>query len=260
MAIIDITYARDPASGQVLFGSTGYPTYGSNTGANTYGQMQTRIQNEVLGPATASDIQNAIQDAILEYERESFDFNRMRYFGAVTGSASDLVTVQGKEFYSNADLPVLVNYPHITKVLVLAFSNRYPLIQVTPQQIDDLSVSTTWQGMPTNWAWDSGALRIYPVPNAAYPLIIDATIRFPPMTVDADYSVWTNRAERLIRVEAKRLLFREINRDEGQAIAMTKELMGDQEIGRQGILAMLRREATRRAGGPGKLRPSRAYF
>lgn len=260
MAIIDISYQRDPATGQVLFDANGYPIYGTNAGANTYGAMQARVQNEVLGPATMAQIQNAIQDAILEYERESFDFNRMRYFGDVTGSDSDLVTVQGKEFYSDADLPVLVNYPHITKILVLAFANRYPLIQRTPQWIDDQSISTTWQGLPTDWAWDSGALRLYPVPNGGYPLIIDATIRFAPMVNTSDYSVWSNRAERLIRVEAKRLLFREINRDEGQAAAMTKELMGDPDVGRQGILAMLRREATRRAGGPGKLRASRNYF
>lgn len=281
MPIVDINYQRDPATGQILFDVNGYPIYSNNTGANTYAQLQARVQNEVLGSPTATDIQNAIQDAIAEYERETFWFNRMRYFGDVQGtgaspfssafspafggtigplSASDLVTMQGKEFYSNYDLPVLINYPHITKILVLAFNNRYPLIQRTPQWIDDQSISTSWQGLPTDWCWDSGALRLYPVPDGGYPLIIDATIRFPPMVADGDYSVWTNRAEALIRMEAKRLLFVNITRDPAQAQMMEIELMGNPATGRQGALAMLRRESVRRAGGTGKLRPSRNYF
>src|ERR1700677_342291 len=135
MAIIDITYSRDPASGQVLFDSNGFPIYGTNANANTYAQLQARIQNEVLGAPTATDIQNAISDAILEYERESFDFNQMRFFGGESGSASNLVTVQGQEFYSNVDLPVLVNYPHISSIVMVASSNRYPLINRSIQWI-----------------------------------------------------------------------------------------------------------------------------
>jgi hypothetical protein len=114
--------------------------------------------------------------------------------------------------------------------------------------------------MPTDFCWQAGSLRLFPVPNAAYPLIIDGTIRFPAMANDSDYSVWTNRGEKLIRTEAKRLLFREITRDEGQAQAMELEVFGDPRTGRQGALAMLRRESMRRTGGAGTLRPSRGYF
>ena len=260
MSIIDITYQRDPATGQVLFDVNGFPIYGANVDANTYGQLQTRIQNEVLGSPTPADIQNAISDAILEYERESFDFNQMRYFGDVTGSGSDLATIQGKEFYSDADLPALVNYPHISKILVLAFANRYPLISRSPQWIDDQSISTTWQGLPTDWCWEAGAVRLYPVPNGGYPLIINATIRFAPLVNPTDYSVWTNRAEKLIRTEAKRLLFRDIIRDADQVEAMEAELMGNPQLGRRGILQMLRGEAYRRGSGSGSIRASRGYF
>jgi hypothetical protein len=98
------------------------------------------------------------------------------------------------------------------------------------------------------------------VPDASYQIVIDATIRFRPMVNDTDYSVWTNRAEAVIRTESKRILFKNIIRDQGQADAMELDLMGDPRTGRQGALGMLRREATRRAGGPGKLRPSRSYF
>lgn len=231
-----------------------------NTSANTYLQLQQRVQDEVLGSPTTAQIKNAITDAIDAYERETWWFNNMRYF-ASPGTLSNLTTVQAKEFYSDDDLPVLINYPHISKVLVLAYNNRYPLIQRTPQWIDDQSISTTWQGEPTDWCWQAGSLRLYPVPNGGYPLIIDASVRFKPLSADADYNAWTNRGEALIRFEAKRLLFKNITRDAEQAQAMELEVMGDPRTGRQGALAMLRRESMRRAGGTGgKLRPSRGYM
>ncbi|MDE2100782.1 MAG: hypothetical protein KGL39_26285, partial [Patescibacteria group bacterium] len=238
-----------------------------NTSANTYAQLQARVAAEVLGFAASSDanngtsyIVNAIQDAISEFERETFWFNDMRTFGGSVGSQSDLQTVLGQEFYSYADLPVLVNMPHIRKVMVLAFANRYPLVERTQQWIDDVSISTTWQGLPTDYCIQAGALRLYPVPNGGYPLIIDGTIRFPPLVNQSDYNVWTNRGEWLIRTEAKRLLFTNVNRDADQAAAMERELMGEPATGRQGALAQLRRESMRRAGGTGRIRPSRGYM
>lgn len=262
MAILQLGFLRDAPTGQILFDTNGYPKFDDtfNTGANTYAQLQARIQNEVLGSPTLTDIKNAIQDAIHEYERQTFWFNDMRTFGDVTGSLSDLVTVQGKEFYSQQDLPTIIQMPHLRKLMVYAFNQRYTLVSRTPQWIDDQSISPTWNGLPTDYCWQAGSLRLYPIPNDAYPLIVDGVIRFPPLVNDADYSVWTNEAERLIRIEAKRLLFRDITRDQGQADAMEQELQGNPATGRQGALAQLRRESTRRAGGPGKLRPSRSYM
>lgn len=258
MATLQLSFQRDPATGQIQFSATGYPIFETNAGANTYGQMQARIANEVLGSPTTSDIQAAIQDAISEYERESFWFNNMRLFGDVTGSLGTIQTTQAKEFYSSSDLPVLGNYPHISKVLVLAYNNRYPLNERTTSWIDDQSVSPSWNGMPTDWCWQAGALRLYPIPQATYPLIIDGTTRFAPLAADADYSCWTNEAEALIRFEAKRLLFINIIRDPDQASMMDREIQGAPP--RQGILPMLRRETMRRTGGSGRIRPSRGYF
>lgn len=262
MAIIDVAFQRDPATGDVLFDASGYPMFddAANAGANTYLQLQNRVQNEVLGSPTVQNIQDAIGDAIQEYQRESFWFNQIRYYGGVSGSGSDLITVQGQEFYSFQDLPILISMPHITKMLIVAFNNRYPLIQETFQWVDDQSLSLTWQGLPTNYAMQAGALRLYPVPDNAYPLILDGIVRFRPLVNPTDYNCWTNEAEAVIRTEAKRLLFKNITRDQQQADAMELDLMGDPRTGRQGYLAMIRRESTRRPGGPGKLRPSRSYF
>jgi hypothetical protein len=228
--------------------------------ANTYGMMQTRIAYEVIGSPSATDIQTAIQDAIAQYERETFWFNDVRIFGGVPGSKSNLQTALGKEFYSAQDLPALATMAHIRKIMVLAFASRYSLNERTPQWIDDQSVSPTWQGMPTDWCWQSYSLRLYPIPDGVYPLILDGTTRYPPLVNATDSNCWTNEAEWLIRTEAKRLLFKNIIRDQQQAAEMEIELFGNPQTGRQGALTQLRRESMRRAGGTGRIRPSQGFM
>lgn len=258
--INEVVFLRDGATGQVLFDALGNPKYATNPNALTFGAMQTRVTYEVLGSPTPADATQAIQDAIAQFERESFWFNDMRTFGAVTGSLSDLQTVQAKEFYSAQDLQTLVNMPHIRQIQVLAFNNRYTLNERTQQWIADQSISTTWQGLPTDWCWNSGALQLYPVPDGGYPLIITGTIRFPGLVNNSDFNCWTNDAEWLIRSEAKRLLFTNIIRDADQAMAIEMEVYGNPRTGRQGALQQLRRETMRRAGGTGRLRASRGYM
>lgn len=262
MAMLQLAYQRDPATGQLLFDSTGYPIPESsaNTGANTYLDMQTRIQDEVLGSPTLAQIKNAIQDAILTFESQQFWFTDTRYYGDVTGSQSDLVTAAAKEFYSWQDLPVLIQMPFIRKILTFVNNNRWPLTNRTNQWIDDQSISPSWQSWPTDWAWVAGSLRLYPIPQGIYPLILDATIRFAPLVADDDYNCWTNEAEALIRFEAKRLLFANITRNPLQEAAMMKEIYGDPGIGKQGALNRLRRESTSRGGGANKIRASRGYM
>lgn len=264
MAYIDIAYQHNPQTGEMLFDVNGLPLQdvsGANAGANTYAQLQGRVQNEVLGPATATDIQNAIADAIGIFEANTFWFNSFRVFGGVAGNLSDLETVAGQEFYNQTNLPSLISFPHISKALIVAFSNRYPLINRSPQWVDDVSVSTTWQGLPTDWAIQGGDLRCYPVPNGGYNFILNATIRFKPLSNSGDFNPWTNRAERLIRQCAKMLLFRDINRDEAQAMICQNEVYGNpMNPLKQGEFQKLKAEGMRRAGGPGKLRPSRGYM
>lgn len=249
-------WQRDPVTGQVLFDAAGNPLAVPNPDAPTYGRMQARIANEALGRATATDIRDAINDAISSFENSSFWFNDMRTFN----EASGLTTQMGKEFYSGQDLPVLVNMPHIRNIMVLAFNNRYPLIARTQQWIDDVSVAQTWTGMPTDWCWVGGSIRIYPMPNAGYPLIITGTIRFTDLVNPDDTNPWVNEAEWLIRSEAKRLIFTNINRDELQAAKMEQEIYGNPQTGRQGALDQLQFETTRRSSSPGRIRASRGYF
>lgn len=254
-----IRYQRNPTTGEVLLDVNGYPQIVADPTANTLATMRARITHEVLGAIIPTDVDDAIRSAIAQFEREQLWFNDLRTYAA-PGSLATFGTTLHKEFYSADDLSTLGNWPHIRQVMILAFGNRYPLRQRTQQWIDDASMNQQWSGLPTDWCWNSQSIRMYPIPNGSYPLIIEGTIRFPPPIADTDTSPWLNEAERLIRCEAKRLLYLEINRDQSQAQAMELEVYGNPQIGRQGALAQLRRESSRRAGGAGKLRGSRGWM
>lgn len=263
MPIIDIAYLHSATTGEMLFDANGIPQQdpAANASANTYLDLQNRIQNEVLGSPSTQDVQNSVADVIAMFEGSSYWFNKFRVFGGVTGSLSDLETVAGQEFYSNSNLPALISFPHISKALIIAFANRYPLKNRTTGWVDDESVSTSWQGLPTDWAMQGGDLRVFPVPDGGYQFIVNATVRFYPLATPTDYNPWTNRAERLVRQAAKMLLFRDIIRDEAQALVCEKEVYGDPMMPtKRGELGRLKAESLQRSGGPGKIRASRGYF
>ena len=253
-------WQRDPVRGFVLFDADGFPLAVPQADAKTFGDMKTRVKYETLGPATMDDVTNAIQDAIAAFDQEQFWFSDIRYFAPLGSGGSQLNTSRGKEYYSWQDLPSLVNMPHIRHVSVYAFGNRYELFPRTPQWFARQSINPNWNALPTDWCWEAGALRLYPIPNDTYPLIVLGTMRFRPPTTDADTSPWFVEGEQLIRAEAKRLLFTNIDRDADQAAAMVGEIYGMPQMGRQGILGLLRRETTRRAGGPGRIQHSRGYL
>lgn len=94
------------------------------------------------------------------------------------------------------------------------------------------------RGRPSGWAALDGAIRLTPIPDAAYALDL-AGIAELGMPADAEANAWTEEAADLIVETAKKRLCRGVLRDdEGAAMAA---------IGEQEQLARLRRETRRRS-------------
>jgi hypothetical protein len=202
---------------------------------STFGTMQARIGEETRRPELLAETQAAIVDAIRLYETQSFWFNGVREGASVlqeddgsTLTTEDgsplqvddaLRTVPGQEFYTDQDYGAIGLMPHITKIVLQAFGTvRYALRPQTSNWMDDHSVSTSWRGMPTDYNWSAGALRLYPIPNGVYPLTIVGTGTFVSPANDADTSPWFVEGERLIRCAAKRILYAETIRDPDMAM------------------------------------------
>lgn len=218
----------------------------------TYGDMQTRIADELGGRADlAAQIQLAIQTAIARWAAERFYFNELRIANAFS-------TVQGQEFYGASDYAPLATIAHLDKVTVLVSGNRYTLAPRLAQYLEDVSVNPIVQGQPIDYAYYAEQLRLYPIPDNAYPVSLLGTTRFADLVNTGDSNPWTIDAEALIRCEAKMDLYENTLQQPDLGDRMRMLIHGDpSKPGHRGYLTALKAETTRRAA-VGHMRPS--YF
>lgn len=163
-----------------------------------YADMQARILDELAndGDLTASQVNNAIQDAIKYYERNEWWFN---------SNISTFSTVSDQEYYTLAnfsDLPSSVSLLAMT-VSVTGVNNS--LRGVDFQSINDVQTGQV-KGIPRFFAYFDQALRLFPIPSAVYTLTVAYVYRLPALVNGTDENAWTNDAEELIRQSAKRRL------------------------------------------------------
>lgn len=204
----------------------------------------------------ASPIINAIQAAIAKWEREPFYFNDFRLEPLAGGPFN---TVRGQEFYGAVDYAPLATLACIKSVRVLVGNNRYPLNERDSNYLNDISVNPVNTGQPVDYSYDAQQMRMYPIPNAAYPVGLTGTLRLSTLANDTDANAWTQDAFDLIRSEAKLILGRDVIYDENIAASAYRAIYGDPQFPEdRGFLYALKAETTRRHSGRTRVRPT--YF
>jgi hypothetical protein len=184
--------------------------------------MQARIADDMVRDDLASQIKNAINDAIELQEGERYKFNEKRY---------RILTVAGQEYYDLRGSTLLTSAGaavgtgeallEIDDIICTVSNNPYPLIQRTQQHINEWQ-SSTYQGQPADYTLYGQQLRIWPIPNDAYTLDLMGLARLAPnpLSADSDTNAWMTDGAGVIRGQAKMLLYRDILRDtEGYGLA-----------------------------------------
>lgn len=196
---------------------------------------------------TLTPIQQAIQNAIAKWEREHF------YFNEVT-SVNTFNTVVGQEFYTSSSSAFLGTNPHLDKVWVFISGNRYSLNSRTEQYMSDTSLNPSVQGQPIDYSYYAETLRLYPIPDGAYPITLEGTKRFATLSAGGDSNVWTTDAADLIKAEAKMDLLENVLKQADLADRQKKLIYGDPMIPTDhGYLDALRSESIQRPA-VGKMR------
>jgi len=185
---------------------------------------------------SASPIQLAIFDAISFWQAERFWFNEYRTTNAFT-------TVVGQEWYTASDWPDIATILHIDKLSVLISGNRYFMTPRTEQYMEDVSINPSWSGQPKDYSFYNFRLRFYPIPGGLYPVNVEGTKFFPPLSQGTDSNIWTTSAEALIRATAKMYLYRDTMQDDDRTQAMAQAMNFESQSLRAGTI---RRVATRR--------------
>lgn len=167
----------------------------------TFGDMKTRIANEISRSDLTTYISDAIKSAVAFYAVERFDGNEKR--GTIT-------TIAGTRLYdtSTASPGTLPSDIEEIDSIVCTVSGRDFLLKPRSYaELEDIDPGTTLTtGDPRCWAWYASKLRLYPTPNDARVLTISYQYTLTALSSDNDTNFWTNEGEELIRARAKKNL------------------------------------------------------
>ena len=166
-----------------------------------FGTMKARIADDLSRDDLTSQISNAVLDAVKRHETRVFWFNK---------TEATLNTAAGDQYYALPSDLLQIDSLRIT------YNEEDDVLQPRSYQyIDDRS---DIQGEPTVFAIHREQLRLYPIPDAIYPLTMAYVYRPAALSADADSNVWTTDAEELIRASACRNLCLTIIRDPNYAM------------------------------------------
>lgn len=165
--------------------------------AGTLGDMKTRIIDELDREDLASQVANAINDAIQAYQHIRFYFCESR---AIT-----FPSVANQEFYDFNDNPLLGQLQKIDYVILYMDTQPFYLDAALPADLELKSQSGTFLGPPSQYCQYAEQLRVWPVPSAStWTFRVGASLQIPAPIKDLESNnKWMVNAERLIRSRAK---------------------------------------------------------
>jgi hypothetical protein len=165
--------------------------------------MKDRIARDIRRSNMATQIGEAINIAIGEYENDRFWFNESRNL--------TFSTVAMKEFYTEADVPGLANIRKIDSVFLYMGNTPFELVNDRPIRIESASQNGTMSGQPGEFLYYDRTIRLYPIPADVWTIRITGAISKAAPATDTEVgNVWMVEAEWLIRTRAKLDLARNV--------------------------------------------------
>ena len=169
---------------------------------STFRNLIDQIADEVgsrVGNVLESQIKEAINKAVLDYEQERFVFNESR-------TSFDTVAFQA-EYDLLVDAPLVKN---IDEAQYLHAGHLYRLVRQTYEWYVEALVNQTAQTGPSNmYIIYDRKLFLYPQPDQITEVTLSGVHRLAqvPLVDDGDDNAWTNDGAQLIRSRAKADLF-----------------------------------------------------
>ena len=130
---------------------------------------------------TVNEVSSVLNGVIAQANQEPFWFNQV----ALTPS-----TVASQEYYTSSDLAAIAELHSIESVVITVSSSRYPLRKRTQIELDELAVTASHTGRPTDYSYYNKQLRLFPVPDAVYTLTIRATEDYTALDEATDTNDW----------------------------------------------------------------------
>lgn len=178
---------------------------------SNFGTLRDRIADELDRADLTSQIEREIKSAIAYYERRRFWFNEKRI---------DFPTVASQEWYTStddSDIPNLLTLD-IAKIAITATTKHE--LELLPYA--ELEFSSDGgeadEGQPTSLAYFQKQVRLYPIPDASYSVVLSGIFALDALSASADTNAWMTDGEDLIRARTKRMIYSKVIRDRELAL------------------------------------------
>lgn len=159
----------------------------------TFATMVSRIRDELhRGTEHDTRIKQAIESAIAYYGERRFFFNTKR---------ATSTTADGSEYIA---LPT--DFMEVDSLIMTEDDSNDPLEERTPRWIEQHKLQVSYESRPECFAIQNNELRLWPVPDDTYSLLMTYHCVLPEVSVsasDAATNAWMTTGEELIRLHAK---------------------------------------------------------
>jgi len=168
----------------------------------TLGELKSEIASDLVRKDLGAEIDRACIAAHRFYRARRLRFNEAR---------TVMNTAIGQGVYGvSSGLPA--DILEIDSISVDESGWRRLLCQAGSDEIEAMDSPNSTHSVPDVWSIRGEELRLWPVPNKAYPLTI-FYLQDLPLPADGASNAWTNQAGDLIKAHAKRIIARDKLRD-----------------------------------------------
>lgn len=173
---------------------------------SNFGTMRDRIADELDRADMTSQIEREIKSAIAFYERKRFWFNEKR---------TNFATVAAQEWYTStddSDIPNLLTLD-IAKIAINSTTKHELELQPYAELEFISDGGEADEGQPTALAYFQKQIRLYPIPDASYSVVLSGIFALDALSASADTNAWMTDGEALIRQRTRRMIYSNVIRE-----------------------------------------------
>jgi hypothetical protein len=169
----------------------------------TFGEAITQIASEINRTDKDTLIGTAIQTALRKHQENKVAFNQDIDSSQTTSASSE-----------NLTLPA--DYFSISSVRIIYGTNDQAVLR-SSSWTDMQAYDNTITGRPVVYCIFDGVIKLRPIPDAAYSVVISYYKKATIPLSSGDTHLWLTNAESLIKWEAKSFLYADVLEDEQRA-------------------------------------------
>lgn len=169
----------------------------------TFSELNLEIQDELIRDDLTPQVSLAIKSAIKHYEKDRLHFNEVR---------AKTVTAPNTEWYA-----VPSDLVEIDSLDIKVNGATYDLDPRPYQYLQSIYTTEAFTGPPVMYAVYDEQLRLYPVPDDSYTLVMSYAYKLDELSATSDTNAWLDDGKQLIKSRAKWDILLNVIKDPQQA-------------------------------------------